>query len=109
MSPKLTAATTLATLRKEAKRWLKALREHDVQAGRRFDAAYPKGPDQPVLRDVQHALAREYAFASWTQLKQALATRPSADGATPRKPEDYERAAQDFVSAFDRRLGARHG
>ncbi len=77
MSRKLTSATTLDNLRKEAKRWLKALRENDAQARRRFETGYPNGPDEPALRDVQHALAREYEFENWTQLKQALAARPA--------------------------------
>ena len=105
MSRKLTATTTLENLKKEAKRWLKALRQDDAQARRRFETAYPDGPAEPVLRDVQHALAREYEFENWTQLKQALATLQS--GGTPpqpqgrRKPEDYQQAAVDFVTAFD--------
>src|SRR5213079_3120472 len=73
MSRKLTSATTLDNLRKEAKRWLKALRENDARARRRFETGYPNGPDEPALRDVQHALAREY----WTQLKEALWARPA--------------------------------
>src|SRR6185369_14654667 len=76
MSRKLTSATTRDNLRREAKRWLKALREDDAQARRRFETAYPSGPAEPVLRDVQHALAREHGFETWTQLKQALADRP---------------------------------
>jgi ankyrin repeat protein len=77
MARKLTDATTLDNLRKEAKRWLNALRKNDAQARRRFEAAYPNAPTEPVLRDVQHALAREYEFDNWTQLKQALAARPA--------------------------------
>ena len=105
MPRKLTATTTLANLRREAKRWLKALRQDDPQARRRFETAYPEGPVEPALRDVQHALAREYEFENWTQVKQALAALQSC-GAPPqpvhqRKPEDYQQAAADFVSAFE--------
>jgi ankyrin repeat protein len=72
MPRKLTSAATLDNLRNEAKRWLKALRENDVEARERLHRAYPNAPGQPVLRDVQHALAREYGQDGWTQLKQAL-------------------------------------
>ena len=36
MSRRLTPDSSLETLRKEAKRWLKALREHDPEAQARF-------------------------------------------------------------------------
>ncbi|MGA2593559.1 MAG: ankyrin repeat domain-containing protein [Bryobacteraceae bacterium] len=71
MSRKLTSDTTLDNLRKEAKRWLKALRENDPHAGRRLETAYPNGSREPVLRDVQHALAREYGFEGWQDLRAA--------------------------------------
>ena len=51
--------TTLDNLRKTAKRWLKALRDGDAEARARLVRAYPGAPEQPTLRDVQHALARE--------------------------------------------------
>jgi ankyrin repeat protein len=75
MPRKLTSATTLDNLRKEAKRWLKALRENNAEARERMHRAYPNAPQQPVLRDVQHALASEYGEANWKDLKQALQTR----------------------------------
>ena len=47
---------------------------------RRLERAYPVGAGRPVLRDVQHALAREYGHESWIALKRALSTagRPRA-------------------------------
>ena len=60
MSRKLTSATTLDLLRKEAKRWLKGLRENDPEARRRYDSAHPAPRPSPGLRDVQLALAHEY-------------------------------------------------
>ena len=60
-------------LRKEAKRWLKALRAHDPDARARFERAYPKAPATPVLRDVQHALAREHGYDSWIAMSRAIA------------------------------------
>lgn len=72
MQRKLTPATTLDNLRKEAKRWFKALRENDAEALERLQRAYPKVSSHPVLRDVQHALALEYGLTNWKELKLAL-------------------------------------
>src|SRR5258708_1565552 len=77
MQRKLTATTTLENLKKESKRWLKALRKNDAAARARLQHAHPNAPGKPVLRDVQYALAREYGHNSWTELKQALETRPA--------------------------------
>ena len=65
--------STLDNFKKEAKRWLKALRANDPQARERLRAAYPQAPAKPGLRDVQHALAREHGHASWIALTTALA------------------------------------
>ena len=75
----ITPATSLDTLRKEAKRWLKALRAGDADARVRFERAHPAAPASPVLRDVQHALAREYGTrTAGCALKQAL-VKPHAE------------------------------
>lgn len=74
MARTITPATSLDNLRNEAKRWLKGLRANDPDARDRFERAYPAGPAHPVLRDAQHALAREYGHESWKALTQALAT-----------------------------------
>ncbi|MGZ3363340.1 MAG: ankyrin repeat domain-containing protein [Caulobacteraceae bacterium] len=72
MSRALTPKTTVDQLRKAAKRWLKALRAGDRAARARLKAAWPTAPADPVLRDVQHALAREFGLDSWIALKSAL-------------------------------------
>ena len=72
MTRKLTANSTLDTVRKDAKRWLKALGAGDAKARARLSAAWPGGPEPPALRDVQHAIAREYGLADWKALKAAL-------------------------------------
>jgi ankyrin repeat protein len=77
MPRQLTPRTTLDNLRKEAKRWLAALRKNEPKARERFERAYPKGPGNPALRDVQHALAREYGMEGWKELKLALEKAPS--------------------------------
>jgi hypothetical protein len=86
-------------LRKEAKRWLKALRANDPEARARFERTHSKAPIAPVLRDVQHALAREHGYESWIAMKKALDTRAPETTALTR--EGYEQLAQDYVLAFD--------
>jgi hypothetical protein len=101
----ITSATSRENLRKEAKRWLKALRAGDVHARAWLDRAYPGAPPQPGLRDVQHALAREHGLENWKALQGALADRPAAVSPLSEPArlsmEAYEALAQDFVSAFD--------
>ena len=95
MQRKLTAATTLDNLRREARRWLKALRETDTEARERFERACPKHTGTPVLREVQYALAREHGFENWKELKLAVQQM-----ARSRTTEAYEQAARDFVDAY---------
>ena len=95
MQRKLTSATTLDNLRREAKRWLKALRENEPEARGRFGRAYPKHTGTAVLRDVQYALAREHGFENWKELKLAV-----QQAARSRTSEGYEQAARDFVDAY---------
>lgn len=73
MPKRLSPNSTLDALKNTAKRWLKALRAGDDAARKRLAAAYPIAPAEPVLRDVQHALAQEYGLADWNALKAALA------------------------------------
>src|SRR5690606_5814407 len=68
MSRQLTPRSSIENLRKEAKRWLRALRLNDPDARARLDRAIPNAPADPGLRDVQFALAREYGFSGWTAL-----------------------------------------
>jgi hypothetical protein len=98
-------ATTLETLRKEAKRWLKQLRAGDADARERFARAFGPAPATVTLRDVQHALAREYGHESWRALKSAVETPPFELPAPPRlaTTETYERIANDWVVAYEAR------
>ncbi len=79
MNRKLTPQSTLENLKREAKRWLAALRTNDAEARARFDRASPNVSGDPTLRDVQHALAREHGFAGWTGLKDQLADNTRSD------------------------------
>src|SRR5262249_2166689 len=92
------------TVRKEAKRWLKALRQHDPEPQARFERALGTAPSNPGLRDVQHALARERGYDGWTALTRAVREeRGREQPATLRAASDYERAAEDWVAAFNAR------
>lgn len=96
MQRQLTPATTLDHLKREARRWLKALRENEPEACSRLQVAYPKHSGTPMLRHVQHALAREYEFKNWTELKLAVQA-----AARSRTIAIYEQAASDFVGAYN--------
>jgi ankyrin repeat protein len=76
MSRSLSSKSTLDVLKQDAKRWLKALRSGDTltaeTARRRLHDAWPSAPEEPTLRDVQHALAREYGLADWRSVLAAL-------------------------------------
>jgi len=104
MSRQISPATSLITLRREAKRWLKQLHANDSDAQRRFEKAYPNGPTAPVLRDVQHALAREFGLEHWAGLTKAL-ERSSGEGTASGWPtltaEGYDRLANDVVLAHN--------
>src|SRR5262245_14087403 len=69
-------------LRKQAKRWLKALRAGDPTARERLERALPQPSAEPTLREVQHALARELGAESWRALKEReeLAALEAAGG-----------------------------
>jgi hypothetical protein len=104
MPRKITSVSSLENLKKEAKRWLKALRASDPDARARLDRAYPAAPAQPVLRDVQHGLAREYGHESWAALKTALeqlAGETRSPVSLARSAEELDRLASDMVLAFD--------
>jgi len=87
MTRRITPQSTLDNLKKEAKRWLKDLGSNNAEARARFKRAHAIVPAQPVLRDVQHALALEFGLAGWTELKQSLGNR-------------NESLANDMVAAY---------
>lgn len=92
---------SLEHLKKEAKRWLQALRVDTADARARFTRAYPDGPSTPTLRDVQHAVAREHGFAGWPALKQAFeraAAQTAAAGA--HALAEYEAMAAALLDAY---------
>jgi len=81
--------SSLDNLKKEAKRWLKALRAGDADARQRLARAYPDASDTPVLRDLQHALAREHGFENWQSFANAVVDGQAGQAAAP--PSDLVR------------------
>lgn len=73
MIRKLTAHSSLESLKRQARRWLKALRANDSSALDRLQRALPGSNISAGLRDVQQALAREHGADSWATLKLQLA------------------------------------
>ena len=108
MSRRIAPTDSLESLKREAKRWLKALRENVEDARDRFAKALPDATDSPTLRTIQHALARELGFSGWTALKQhfeASATGARADAAIVSRfldnacPDHHVRGGPDHVRA----------
>lgn len=89
MPRRLTPRSTLDNLKKEAKRWLKALRANVGDARTRLQRALPNAPALPTLRDVQHALAIEHGFPGWTELKNQIS-----------KPAATEKSRDEIVNWF---------
>jgi hypothetical protein len=63
---------TLDEFRTLAKNWLKEVRRRNPGPVKRLRLAYPAAPATPVLRDIQHALAREHGYENWRALKAAV-------------------------------------
>src|SRR5690349_8667721 len=99
MTRKISPQTSLENLKKEAKRFLKALRAGDAEALANFHRKYPDAPAKPGLRDVQHAIALHFGMTGWTELKKALAQRPpAAESAVATLPADTpERRVAQFL------------
>jgi ankyrin repeat protein len=70
MSRRLTSASSLDSLKKAAKRWLRALRAGDEAARARLLRVHPGAAAAVTLRDVQFALAREHGVAGWAALRE---------------------------------------
>ncbi|MGQ0735954.1 MAG: hypothetical protein ACT4QD_20145 [Acidobacteriota bacterium] len=92
---------SLDSLKKEAKRWLDALRGDDTAARARLERAVPNAPAKPTLRDVQHALAREHGLPGWEAFKRALerSVASSRDGGTKALIQ-YEAMAEALLDAY---------
>jgi hypothetical protein len=92
---------SLESLKKEAKRWLAAIRAGDADARARFADARPGVAGEPGLRDVQVALAREHGFDGWTDLKAAAAEpEPAPAAAGAEALARYETMAEALLEAY---------
>jgi hypothetical protein len=80
---------SLESLKKDAKRWLNALRAGVLEARERFERALGQAPDNPTLRDIQHALACERGYVGWIALRDAVAV------------EQYEAMARTLLAAYE--------
>lgn len=107
MSRHISPATTLETLKQEAKRWHRRLLAGDAQARARLRALLPDpstpapgspsdnsaeaASPAPTLRAIQHALAREYGFPGWAALKRRVENTALTH---------YEAVAEALVAAY---------
>jgi ankyrin repeat protein len=91
----LDASVNLESLKKEAKRWLKALRDGDSQARERLQKSGARASSDPTLREVQHALALEFGVSGWTALKEALADAQRERLSDAEWADDFLRRALD--------------
>jgi uncharacterized protein len=94
MPRELTPSSSLEALRKQAKRWRKAIEAGDAEAIARYAAAAPHTA-KPKLREVQNALSHEYGFPSWAALKQEF--------------EDRARSSDERVVLFLAKSAHRYG
>ena len=67
----------LENLKKQAKQLLRSLNQMDPKAVARFQQYFESGTE-PILKRAQLVLAREYGFASWDRLTQAVKSRSEA-------------------------------
>lgn len=92
---------SLDSLRKEAKRWLAALRRGDVDSRARLERALAKAPPEATLRDVQHAMAREHGLDGWVALTQAIDhLKASTRSAGAQALAHYETMAEALLEAY---------
>lgn len=107
MARQLSNESSLENLKREAKRWLHALRNHDVAARERLQRAVPTANDNPTLRDVQLALAREHGLDGWVALAsevERIRLLRSRNGASSSNgsdgtPSAIDEGAQQFLLA----------
>ena len=92
---------SLASLKKEAKRWLGELQAGHTEARARLERAVPKAAATPTLRDVQHALAREHGFSGWAELKQEVERSAALNRAVgARALAQYGAMAEALLDAY---------
>lgn len=108
MTRQLSLKSSLDVLKQDAKRWLKALRSADAESRQRLAAAWPAAPSDPTLRDVQHALAREYGYQDWKALVTAVEDMTLDRQSHAERVELVLRHGWDGDVATARRIAARY-
>jgi ankyrin repeat protein len=91
---------SLENLRKQAKSLRKAVVENDPDASARVREFHPHADDairKFSLSDAQLVTARTYGFSSWAKLKQYLDVLDQHSFLPPKKPDDSEPLADQFV------------
>ncbi len=89
MIRKLTAKSSLDSLKREAKRWLKAVRAGEPEAFARLKQALPRAGAASGLREIQQALAREHGAETWAALKLQLADEALAHRTHAERLEEF--------------------
>jgi diguanylate cyclase (GGDEF)-like protein len=91
MSRDLPANANLEHLRKQAKKLLSEIRDGKPAAIEQFRLLAPHAVvSLPKLTEVQHAIAREYGFDSWSKMKlhvESLVSKPASDEAPQSAPK----------------------
>jgi hypothetical protein len=117
MRRNLSPSTNIDSIKKEAKRWLNAVRSADPKAISRLRAAYPQCGEPPCLRDIQHALALEHGASGWKALTSQVASVPAPANVpysidpvehaiSPRRSPDAAAWDRILSEAADRKLSA---
>ena len=103
--------STLDNLRKDAKRWLRAVHAGDPSARQRLRLAWPDAPATPGLRDIQHALAREFGHDNWRALTAEAGRRSSALAAATTTSPGRDARVNDFLqfATWDHHVHGRGG
>jgi ankyrin repeat protein len=108
MRRSLTPKTNLDTLRKDAKRWLKAIRAGDETATARLRDAGARPFGDPGLRDVHQAIALEYGCENWVALKEAIGDLSLDRQSYADRLDQVLRHGWDGDPAVARRIVGRH-
>lgn len=115
MKQQLPESPDLSHLKKQAKELLRAFEQHDPAAIERFRESLPSARGIPAvdlaaqplrLHDAQSCLAREYGFASWTDLKTYVEWKTAGRTATAAERERWLHLVYDG-NPRERTLAAR--
>jgi ankyrin repeat protein len=79
---RLPARPSLSSLRKQAKSLLTDFRENDPETLAEIREHHPKPDRFSTLRDAQLVVARQYGFAGWSELRDAVTTALDTAGST---------------------------